>query len=137
MDDPLDFKERLVTILDAEVAPGGWNQQHKVIGIEPAGADDFELLIQVLPEGMHPIEMLDSFIAPMNWVGIGVIAFGWASPPCDRPSQHAERKRVRCTTFVWRDGDITSTAALDDGTVIDQPGTGGVINAMTECLARS
>jgi hypothetical protein len=152
-----DRLDRLVTLLDAAAADGGWHQPHRLVSVEPDGttttteADGdepaFAFGFRTLDEGQHPLDVLVGFRAPAAWVGLGVICFGWASPVADddldaarhtitgrRPSQHPERRRVRVTTLVDRDGEERATATLEDGTVVDEPGTGTVTDALRRAL---
>ena len=145
-----DRLDRLVTLLDAAAADGGWHQPHRLVSVEPDG-DPVEpglaFGFRVLDAGEHPLDVLVGFRAPATWAGLGVVCFGWASPvaPTDldadrhtttgpRPSQHPDRRRVRVTTLVGRDGEERATATLDDGSVVDEPGTGTVTDALRRCL---
>jgi hypothetical protein len=89
--------------------------------------------------GEHPLDHLLGFVAPESWSAIGLVCYGWASPPAPegsggRPSEHPDRRRVRVVTLLDRSGDERATATLDDGTVVDEPGSGMVSDAMHRCL---
>ena len=154
-----DRLDRLVTLLDAASSEGGWHQPHRLVSVEPVPnpPDDAEAEAEagsrlafgfrILEDGQHPLDLLLGFVAPPAWTAIGLVCFGWAAPPEDgaleaerhtttgrRPSQHPRRQRVRVTTLVDRDGDERATATLDDGTVVDEPGTGTVTDALRRCL---
>jgi hypothetical protein len=145
--DPLD---RLVTLLDAACRDDGWHQPHRLVSLEPAPTEDEPDAIafgfRVLAEGEHPLDHLLGFVAPPSWTGLGVVCFGWAAPAPpdisrgtvaedDRPSRHPDRRRVRVVTIVDRSGREEATASLDDGTVIDEPGSGIVSDAVRRALA--
>jgi hypothetical protein len=132
-----DRLDRFVTLLDAAFRDEGWHQPHRLVSLE-ADPDDPEGLafgFRVLPDGAHPLDHLLGFVAPPTWSALGLVCFGWASPPdAGRPSVHPARRRVRVVTLLDRDGDERSTATLDDGSVIDEPGVGTVADALRRCL---
>jgi hypothetical protein len=134
-----DRLDRLVTLLDAAFQEEGWHDRpHRLVSVEP-DPDDAEGLafgFRVLPEGSHPLDHLLGFVAPPAWWALGLVCYGWASPPTDgaRPSAHPDRRRVRVVTLLARDGEERSTASLDDGTVVDEPGVGTVADALRRCL---
>lgn len=141
-----DRLDRLVTLLDAACRPGGWFQPHRLVMVEPDPTDPRTLLLgqRPLPEGDHPLDHLLGFVAPQEWLGMGVVCFGWAAPPAagdvdsptipERPSHHPQRCRVRVVTLVDRAGEMRATAALDDGTVSDEPARGTISDALHRCL---
>jgi len=142
-----DRLDRLVTLLDAACAEGGWHQPHRLVSVEPDPNGDpraFAFGFRTLEEGQHPLELLLGFVAPPAWTALGVVCFGWAAPgdvdadrhstTGTRPSRHPERVRVRVTTIVDRRGRERATAALEDGTVVDEPGAGTVTDALRRAL---
>jgi len=148
-----DRLDRLVTVLDAAFAAGGWHQPHRLVSLEPdpnppqgAGAPGGVAFgFRTLEEGQHPLDLLVGMVAPRAWSGIGAVCFGWAAPGVDvdparltipgrRPSRHPLRCRVRVTTLVDRSGTERSTASLDDGTVVDDPGRGTITDALRRTL---
>jgi hypothetical protein len=146
-----DRLDRLVTLLDAASAAGGWYQPHRLVSLEPdPDRDTFGAVtfgFRTLEEGQHPLDLLLGFVAPAPWSGLGVICFGWAAPaaPGDleagrhttsgrRPSTHPGRVRVRVTTLVDRRGRERATTTLEDGSVVDEPGVGTVVDALRRCL---
>ena len=133
-----DRLDRLVTLLDAAFRDEGWHQPHRLVSLEP-DADDPDGLafgFRVLPDGAHPLDHLLGFVAPPSWSALGLVCYGWASPPDagGRPSKHPERRRVRVVTLLDRSGDERATATLDDGRVVDEPGVGTVADALRRCL---
>ena len=143
---PPDRLDRLVTLLDAATSEDGWHQPHRLVSIE-SDPDTFEMSFgfRTLEPGDHPLDLLLGFVAPKAWTGLGVICFGWAAPATDvdlargtagaRPSHHPDRRRVRVITLLDRRGREQATATLDDGTVVDEPGSGTVSDALRRCLS--
>jgi hypothetical protein len=140
-----DRLDRLVTVLDAAIADGGWHQPHRIVSVQPVpGEDAFEFGFRPLDQGQHPLDLLLGFVAPAEWSALGVVCFGWAAPAVGldehrqtstvRASQHPDRCRVRVVTLLDRDGVEWATATLEDGTVIDEPGEGTVADALRRCL---
>ena len=131
-----DRLDRLVTLLDATCREEGWHQPHRLVSIEDADDEGFNFGFRVLAQGEHPLDHLLGFVAPASWSGIGLVCFGWASPPSGeaRPSEHPDRRRVRVVTLLDRSGDERATARLDDGTVVDEPGSGTVSDALRRCF---
>lgn len=150
-----DLLDRLVTILDAATSADGWHQPHRLVSLEvrpdPDGdrtRDEIEFGFRTLDRGQHPLDLLLGFVAPKAWTGMGVVCFGWAAPAGDdvdfargtsrtRPSKHPGRRRVRVITLIDRRGREQATASLDDGTVVDEPGSGTVSDALRRCLGLS
>lgn len=147
-----DLLDRLVTILDRATATEGWYQPHRLVSLEvhpdPEGdrlRNEIEFGFRTLEQGQHPLDLLLGFVAPKAWTGMGVVCFGWAAPAGDdvdfargtslmRASEHPDRHRVRVVTLVDRRGREQATASLDDGTVVDEPGSGTVSDALRRCL---
>ena len=135
-----DRLDRLVTLLDAACAGEGWHQPHRLVSVADIDDDDdgdrVDFAFRVLGAGEHPLDHLLGFVAPESWSAIGLVCHGWASPPSSegRPSEHPERRRVRVVTLLDRSGDERATATLDDGTVVDEPGSGTVSDALRRCL---
>lgn len=142
-----DRLDRLVTVLDAATAGEGWHQPHRLVSLEddPSGEGGLVFGFRTLETGTHPLDVLLGFRAPKAWAGLGVVCFGWAAPAADdvdpsrhtarrRPSRHPARCRVRVVTLVDRKGREQGTATLEDGTVVDEPGSGTVSDALRRCL---
>jgi hypothetical protein len=134
-----DRLDRLVTLLDAAFQDEGWHQPHRLVSLEPDPDDPDGLAFgfRVLPDGAHPLDHLLGFVAPPSWSALGLVCYGWASPPSDtggRPSKHPDRRRVRVVTLLHRNGEERATAALDDGSVVDEAGVGTVADALRRCL---
>lgn len=135
-----DRLDRLVTLLDASCREEGWHQPHRLVSVEADGDDgSLSFGFRVLDPGEHPLDHLLGFVAPPTWTGLGLVCFGWASPPSvdgcgGRPSEHPERRRVRVVSLLDRSGEERATATLDDGTVVDEPGAGTVSDALRRCL---
>lgn len=143
---PPDRLDRLVTVLDAATRDGGWHQPHRLVSLEndPEGPGRTTFGFRTLDQGEHPLDHLLGYVAPKAWTGMGVVCFGWASPAdgadlargttATRPSAHPDRRRVRVITLIDRRGREQATASLDDGTVVDEPGSGTVSDALRRCL---
>ena len=133
-----DRLDRLVTVLDAACADEGWHQPHRLVSVEDADEEGFNFGFRVLEPGEHPLDHLLGFVAPPSWSALGLVCYGWASPPSEdgtgRPSEHPDRRRVRVVTLLDRSGDERATATLDDGTVVDEPGAGTVSDALRRAL---
>ncbi|HUP87163.1 MAG TPA: hypothetical protein VM143_16030 [Acidimicrobiales bacterium] len=144
-----DRLDRLVTLLDAACHDEGWHQPHRLVSVETTAStsddDDSHATpslsfgFRVLGAGEHPLDHLLGFVAPPSWTAVGLVCFGWASPPAadggsGRPSEHPDRRRVRVVTLLDRRGDERATATLDDGMVVDEPGAGTVSDALRRCL---
>ena len=132
-----DRLDRLVTLLDASCRDEGWHRPHRLVSLEEPDDDGSPAVaFRALEAGEHPLDHLLGFVAPPSWLALGLVCYGWASPPAGgrRPSEHPERRRVRVVTLLDRSGDERSTATLDDGTVVDEPGSGTVADALRRCL---
>ena len=135
-----DRLDRLVTLLDAACRDEGWHQPHRLVSVEDADDGGCTFSFRVLGAGEHPLDHLLGFVAPESWSGLGLVCYGWASPPSEeggRPSEHPDRRRVRVVTLLDRSGDERATATLDDGTVVDEPGSGMVADALRRALGRA
>ncbi|MBW3649042.1 MAG: hypothetical protein KY458_00590 [Actinobacteria bacterium] len=142
----VDLLDRLVTLVDAASTGEGWFQPHRLVMVETDRSDPSVVLLgqRALPEGVHPLDHLLGFRAPDQWLALGAVCFGWAAPSTtadvrhgttsECPSAHPERRRVRVVTLVDRTGNACATAALDDGTVTDEPPQGAVVDALRRCL---
>lgn len=127
----VDVLERLVTILHGAVGAGGdpFAGPHRLVIVTGTGDGDLELALTEFDE--HPLEVLLGFRAEADWLAVGLVMFGWAAPVAEgRPSEHAERRRVRTTMMCDRSGRVASTATLSDGEVIDEEPVGPVAEAL-------
>ena len=133
-----DHLERIVTLIDAITAPQGFAGPHLLVKVESTlDPDEFELGLKPMPDDAHPVDELWGFEAPPSWQAIGVVTYGWCGPMFEgRPSLHPDRRRIRATIVVDRSGRQASTAALDDGTVIDEPGEGVIGDVLLRAVGR-
>lgn len=130
-----DRLERIVTLVDAAIAPRGWYGPHLLVKVEQLDDGDVELGLRELPHHAHPMSALLGFVAPESWVAMGAVVYGWAAPMANvRPSRHRNRRRVRCTALVDRSGREAVTTSMDDGAVIDSPGEGRMSDALKRCM---
>lgn len=84
----------------------------------------------VLPlGGSHPLELLEGTVAPPEWLALGVVSRGWASPwDGARPSRHPARVRIVATVLLDRAGNVAGRVVAGDGTVVlDQPPVDGAV----------
>ncbi len=121
-----DRLERLVTTLDAVASSGGFYQPHQIFLV-----DDVAVELRLLPPDDHPLTHLLGFVVPPEWWAVGAVCFGWAR---SMSAARGVRRRARIVTAVDRDGHEAATTTLDDGSVIDEPGTGMVQDALRRCL---
>ena len=134
-----DGLDRIVTLLDASCRADGWHQPHRLVSVEEDEDGVLSFGFRVLGPGEHPLDHLLGFVAPETWSAMGLVCFGWASPPAGdasglRPSEHPDRRRVRVVSLLDRHGEERATATLDDGSVVDEPGVGTVSDALRRCL---
>ena len=130
-----DLLERIVTLVDAAAAEGGWHENHVLVKVEAAGEDGFELGLKELPEGSHPVDELWGFKAPGSWIAMGVVGYGWLGPLYEgRPSLHPDRERVRATILVDRNGRQAATATTENGVCIDETGEGLISDVLLLCM---
>src|SRR5262249_27096684 len=91
----------------------------------------------------HPVTMLLGFAAPSEWMAVGLSVCGWgANVGPDRPlasvmppSKHPDRKRVRVTMLISRDGDEAGSVTCEDGMrMAETVGEGWVADCLRRCL---
>jgi hypothetical protein len=93
-------------------------------------SDGVDLDLGVLPlDGLHPAELLEGFTAPDDWIALGVVTRGWASPMGPvRPSAHPARRRVCSTVLLDREGAVVGRTIDEAGVVVaDGPPREGVV----------
>lgn len=141
MDTTADFLANLAIMVDADAEDRGWNSGHRLVKVEAAGgADQFDLGLKDI-EG-HPLEELDGFTAPAEWLVIGICAEGWAckidpEDPDRRPSESKGRMRLRTVCLVARDGTIVSGLRLagEGFEIKDEIPMGAIVDALREAMA--
>lgn len=127
---PIDVLDRMVTVIDASVIPGGWDQPHLLVGVDEEGA-----YVLPIPEKIHPVTVIENLEVPDEWLALGLVTFGWATPAPDHPDfLIAERQRVRVTVLAARNGQIRATAFFEDGEVSDSPAEGRVLDALRKAV---
>lgn len=134
LDDLAEALDRLDTDLapDDPADPATWTgPQHLVHMSSDLG--DPEVCLHPLPD--HPAHTLLGFVAPEEWDAIGTLSYGWAGEPGPvPPSRQPDRRRVRLTTLVDRDGEVASRMRDSLGHIEEHaPGEGVVL----ECLQRA
>jgi hypothetical protein len=89
--------------------------------------DEFELgLLRV--GDLHPIEVLQGFVAPDDWSALGVVAGAWATTP-------AGRERARVAVVVDREGAASGVVALASGrTITEAPSEGRLLDGLRSAL---
>jgi hypothetical protein len=141
MDTTADFLAGLAVLVDADAEDRGWNSGHRLVKVEPGdGPNDIDLGLKDI-EG-HPLEELDGFTAPPEWLVIGICAEGWAckidpEDPDRRPSQSKGRMRMRSVCLVARDGTIVSGLRLagEGFEIKDDIPMGAIVDALREAMA--
>jgi len=112
-------------------------QNGMLIRLRRGSEKDVELGLLPL-DGVHPAELLDGFDAPPDWLALGLVCRGWASPTDEvRPSRHPQRRRVLSVVLADRAGNLVGRTTNEDGTVlVDGPPTEGhVLELLREVLA--
>ena len=111
----------LERVLDAD-------QNGILVRLRRGSEKDVELGLLPL-DGVHPAELLDGFDAPPDWLALGLVCRGWASPMDEgRPSTHPHRRRVTTVVLADRAGNLVGRTTGDDGRVmIDGPPTEGLV----------
>lgn len=122
--------EPWLDILPAALAA---DQNGVLVRLRGAAADD-RVDLAVLPlDGLHPAELLDGFVAPEDWLALGLVTRGWAAPlgPA-RPSAHPARRRVCTTVLLDRSGSTVGRTIDDSGRVVidGPPGEGAVLDLL-------
>lgn len=99
--------------------------------------------------GEHPGPVLLGFTAPDAWSVLGVSSIGWSLPPervgeadldrnafvGGRPSEAADRVRVRSTVLVDRAGTISGCLTVDDGeTIVSAPSHGAMVDVLLRAM---
>jgi hypothetical protein len=112
---------RLATALDEAAEQEGWGRPPTLVRItawpgKPL-TDGFDLGVRPLDNEMSVVEALAGFIAPPEWLAIGVVTEGNAR----HLAEPSERRRVRCVHLVDRSGASGSTLRLhgEEVTVLD------------------
>lgn len=124
--------------LDTDLAPDDpadsatWTGPQQLIHTT-TGDGDPRVHIDPLPD--HPAHTLLGFVAPEGWGAIGALCYGWAGElgPVP-PSRQPNRRRVRITTLVDRQGRVASRLRDSHGRTHEHDPAEGVI---IECLQRA
>lgn len=98
--------------------------------------DELRFSLRPLEPGMHPMAVLDGFVAPPAWAGIGLIAAG-RLVSMDEPGD--DRGRGRVVLALARDGTLGSALCRDDGSVhvtVGPSASSGVIGGLPLALCR-
>jgi hypothetical protein len=108
----------IVEALDDAAEHAGWGQPPALVRITPPASipltEGFDLGIRTIDDDRSVVETLAGFVAPPDWLAVGVITEGNA-----RHLEHhtAQRTRVRCVHLVERSGGTASTLRLQGGDV--------------------
>jgi hypothetical protein len=110
-DTTADLLRFLIRRMDEEIEAGSAPVPALLLRLDGAdvacAVDGVDL--HVKPLDGHPAHVLGGFTAPPEWFGVGVLTGGWAYEP------GVERRRVRMTAFVCRDGTELSGLRVSDG----------------------
>jgi hypothetical protein len=127
----------LLRALDDEMG-ADFSQPARVLMFE---ADDAGVTfgIKELAAGQHPLEELLGFVAPDEWCALGTVCHGWASAELTaRPSQAADRFRIRSVHVVSRDGSEIGGFRRDGASLALQETVIGMVpDALRRCLGLS
>jgi len=112
-----DAVRSIINLLDSAAESGPSSSAAVLVRIDriPTTPDE-ELVFSVrrLPAGLHPMAVLDGFVAPPAWAGIGVIAVGRVHK-MDEPD--VDRGRGRVILVLTRDGTLGSALRVIGGPV--------------------
>jgi hypothetical protein len=132
-----DVLRSIATLLDDAAAHPDWDGQAVLVRVDclPRGPDDpVELAAKPLPPGVHPLAVLDGYVAEPACTVLGVLAEGQAWHVDDGPSG-----RARVVELVARDGTRVSAVRLGDGPlqVEDLTGSDAPVGEVTQALCRA
>lgn len=102
-------------------------------------ADDVQFSLRPLPDGVHPIVVLDGFVAPPEWAGIGVVARGRVTQEDDVGVTRSDAGRATVVAVVARDGTRVSGLRMRDGPLlvdVAEPGD-PVVGELSLALCRA
>ncbi|MEY2449782.1 MAG: hypothetical protein QOH79_3258 [Acidimicrobiaceae bacterium] len=111
---------RLAAALDEAAEREGWGQAPLLVRITAWPSkpltEGFDLGVRPIDGDISVVEALAGFVAPDDWLAVGVVTEGNARHLADREARH----RVRCVHLVDRTGASGSTVRLqgEDATVL-------------------
>ncbi len=111
------------------VSDGG---EGMLVHIAPA-ADGWNIGVRDL-EGAPPADLLLGFVAPDEWVALGVATGGWAHPLDVAPSVATRRQRVAVATIVLRAGPVVGRMRMGDEVLRTPPAYGLSLDALQRAL---
>lgn len=140
-----DVLRSIAHLLDAAAQEDGWHRPAQLVRVEAlprAPGDSVEFGVKPLAPGVHPLAVLEGFVAPVLWAGLGVVAEGraWSTGP----GQHAAG-RMRIIELLARDGARVTAVRARNGagarggelTVEVWPSTSRVEGAIPLALCRA
>lgn len=81
-----------------------------------------------------PADVLLGFVAPDDWVALGVAAGGWTHPIDSGPGPTAPRQRAAVVTIVHRSGLVVSRVRMGDEVFHEPPACGLTLDALRRAL---
>ena len=128
--------EGLVRLIDARTEERGWNEGPCLVNVVGADAEGADVGFKEI-DG-HPLDSILGFMAPAEWLALGVCAEGWAASldaGC-RPSQAKGRMRMRSTVLVSRQGVVASGMRLagEEFKLMPDEGYGTILDALKRAL---
>jgi hypothetical protein len=102
-----DTLQSIVHLLDQSARLNEHDRSAVLVRIDrlPDGPDDdVQFALKPLPPGMHPLMVLDGFIAPPDWAAIGVVARGKVRRLDDVGGPGGVPERGTVIAIVARDG---------------------------------
>ncbi|HVE47078.1 MAG TPA: hypothetical protein VNA57_10090 [Acidimicrobiales bacterium] len=100
--------------------------------IAPA-ADGWDVGIRDL-EGYAPADVLLGFVAPDEWLALGIAAGGWAHDLDAAPSVATRRQRVAAVTIVLRSGAVVARRGMGEEVLREPPAYGLSLDGLQRAL---
>lgn len=112
-----DAVRSIINLLDRAAEEGASSSAAVLVRVDrlpTTPEEELAFSLRRLPEGLHPMAVLDGFVAPPAWAGMGVIAAGRVHK-MDEPG--VDRGRGRVILVLARDGTLGSALRVIGGPV--------------------
>jgi hypothetical protein len=116
-----DTLQSIVHLLDQSARLDDNNRSAILVRVDrlPEGPDDeVQFSLKPLPPGMHPLEVLDGFIAPLDWAAVGVVARGKVRQLDDVGGPGTAPQQGTVVAIVARDGTRVGGIRVGDGPLL-------------------